>query len=63
MSFHEIEGLDRGLATTDLEVQSIPKEALFLAGKTHLAYRKRKGTKRSPYLTSLLTLRTKGESS
>jgi len=41
-SIEEVEGLFDAL---DLEILSIPREALFLAGKVFLKYRKNQGTK------------------
>jgi hypothetical protein len=40
-----IEEFDEYLSELDLSIKSIPREALFLAGKVFLTYRKNKGTK------------------
>jgi predicted nucleic acid-binding protein len=40
--------LESALNRADLQMLEIPKEALFLAGKAFLQYRKNRGTKRSP---------------
>ena len=45
MAFARIEQLERALADAAFSVEAIPKEALFLAGKVFLRYRKSKGTK------------------
>ena len=46
--FTRIEDLDEVLPQSTFERQSLPYEAAFLAGKVHLAYRRRGGEKRSP---------------
>ncbi len=48
VGFKRIEELENALSGCGFELIQIPKEALFLAGKTYLEYRKRKGTKLSP---------------
>ena len=48
IGFKRIEELEYALNKTGLQMLEIPKEALFLAGKAFLTYRKNKGTKRSP---------------
>jgi hypothetical protein len=48
IGFSRIEDLEQTLMEGGFNILPIPKEALFLAGKTFLQYRKRKGTKRSP---------------
>lgn len=48
IGFTRIEYLDKALSQASFEILDIPKEALFLAGKAFLTYRKRGGTKRSP---------------
>lgn len=48
VGFKRIEELENALSGCGFELIQIPKEALFLAGKTYLGYRKRKGTKLSP---------------
>jgi len=45
MAFERIEELEAVLADASLGVESIPREALFLAGKAFLSYRRRHGTK------------------
>lgn len=47
IGFKRIEELEDALWGCGFELLQIPKEALFLAGKTYLKYRKRKGTKMS----------------
>lgn len=48
VGFDKIEALDSSLQEGEFQILDIPKEALFLAGKAFLQYRKRKGVKRSP---------------
>jgi len=48
VGFDTIETLDSSLNEGGFQILGIPKEALFLAGKAFLTYRKRKGVKRSP---------------
>ncbi|MBM4309870.1 MAG: PIN domain-containing protein [Deltaproteobacteria bacterium] len=48
IGFVRIEELEEALAGCDLRILPIPKEALFLAGKAFLKYRRRKGSKASP---------------
>ncbi|MGQ0834163.1 MAG: type II toxin-antitoxin system VapC family toxin [Gammaproteobacteria bacterium] len=45
MAFARIEELERALAEAEFALDAIPKEALFLAGKVFLQYRKSKGAK------------------
>ena len=45
MAFERIEELEEVLGEASLEVAPIPREALFLAGKAFLTYRRRQGTK------------------
>jgi predicted nucleic acid-binding protein len=45
MAFARIEELDAVIEEVSLNVETIPKEALFLAGKVFLSYRKARGTK------------------
>jgi predicted nucleic acid-binding protein len=45
MAFARIEELDTVIEEAFLNIEAIPKEALFLAGKVFLTYRKSKGTK------------------
>ena len=46
--FESVEELEGVLQIGGFQMRPIPKEALFLAGKAFLAYRKRGGTRRSP---------------
>ncbi|MBW1852768.1 MAG: type II toxin-antitoxin system VapC family toxin [Deltaproteobacteria bacterium] len=48
IGFERIEDLESAIAKAGLQILEIPKEALFLAGKVYLKYKKRKGTKRTP---------------
>jgi predicted nucleic acid-binding protein len=48
IGFSRIEDLEEILTEGGFIMLPIPKEALFLAGKTFLQYRKRKGMKQSP---------------
>lgn len=45
MAFERIEELEAVLADASLAVEPIPREALFLAGKAFLRYRRRQGIK------------------
>ena len=45
VGFTSIEALESMLASLDLNIEDIPREALFLAGKSFLDYRKRNGQK------------------
>jgi predicted nucleic acid-binding protein len=45
MAFARIEELDAVIEEASLNIEAIPKEALFLAGKVFLTYRKSQGTK------------------
>jgi predicted nucleic acid-binding protein len=45
MAFARIEELDTVIEEASLNIEAIPKEALFLAGKVFLTYRKTPGTK------------------
>jgi predicted nucleic acid-binding protein len=45
IAFARIEELERVLSEAELTVEPIPREALFLAGKVFLQYRKRHGSK------------------
>jgi len=47
IAFETIEELEAVLARAELVLQTIPREALFLAGKVFLQYRRRKGTRQS----------------
>ena len=48
IGFKRIEELESVLNRAGFQMLDIPKEALFLAGKVFLKYRKNRGTKRSP---------------
>ena len=48
IGFDQIEDLESAIARAGFQILEIPKEALFLAGKAYLKYKKRKGTKRTP---------------
>jgi predicted nucleic acid-binding protein len=48
IGFEKIEELESAIAYSGFQMLEIPKEALFLAGKAFLNYRKNKGEKRSP---------------
>jgi|SRR5208283_3054982 len=45
IAFARIEELEAVIADASLSVEPIPREALFLAGKVFLDYRRRRGTK------------------
>jgi predicted nucleic acid-binding protein len=45
IAFARVEELERLLGEAGLAVEEIPREALFLAGKAFVEYRRRKGTK------------------
>ena len=47
IAFARIEELEAVIAEASLSLESFPREALFLAGKVFLNYRRAKGTKRS----------------
>ncbi len=48
IGFKRIENLESTIAKAGFQMLQIPKEALFLAGKVYLKYKKRKGIKRTP---------------
>jgi len=48
IGFGKIEELESAIHKGGFQMLEIPKEALFLAGKAFLAYRKRKGSKSTP---------------
>jgi len=48
VGFKRIEELESALIRSDFQMLEIPREALFLAGKAFLKYRKNRGTKISP---------------
>ncbi len=45
IAFSTIEEIENVISRLDFEIKLIPKEALFLAGKVFLKYRKNKGSK------------------
>jgi predicted nucleic acid-binding protein len=47
IGFHRIEEVEAALEQAGIKVLEIPREALFLAGKVFLKYRKSKGFKHS----------------
>ncbi len=48
IGFEKIEELESALNKSGFQMLGIPKEALFLAGKVFLKYRRSRGIKRSP---------------
>jgi predicted nucleic acid-binding protein len=48
IGFELIENLENAIAKAGFQMLEIPKEALFLAGKVFLKYKRRRGTKRTP---------------
>ena len=48
IGFEKIEELESAISKAGFQLLEIPKEALFLAGKAYLKYRKGKGIKKSP---------------
>ena len=48
IGFNKIEEVEKAISEFGIKVLEIPREALFLAGKTFLKYRKNKSTKISP---------------
>ena len=48
IGFARIEELEEIVEDSDFQMRQIPREALFLAGKAFLQYRRAKGSKRSP---------------
>jgi predicted nucleic acid-binding protein len=48
IGFDKIEDLELALHQGGFQMLEIPKEALFLAGKAYLNYKRGKGTKKSP---------------
>ena len=48
IGFNKIEELESALHAGGFQMVDIPKEALFLAGKAYLSYKRRKGTKSFP---------------
>jgi predicted nucleic acid-binding protein len=47
IAFARIEELEAVISEASLRIEDIPREALFLAGKAFLRYRRSRGTKRS----------------
>jgi predicted nucleic acid-binding protein len=48
IGFELIEDLESAISKAGFQLLEIPKEALFLAGKTYIKYKRRKGVKRTP---------------
>ena len=48
IGFERIEALEKSIQIAAFQMLEIPKEALFLAGKAFLQYKKSKGSKSSP---------------
>ena len=48
VGFNKIEELESALHKGGFQILEIPKEALFLAGKAYLKYRREQGVKKSP---------------
>jgi len=48
IGFEKIEEVENAISELGLKVIELPREALFLAGKAFLKYRRNKGTKNSP---------------
>ena len=48
ISFELIEDLEYAITKAGFQMLEIPREALFLAGKVYLKYKRRKGVKRTP---------------
>ena len=48
IGFRTIEEMEKAIFKGGFRLLELPKEALFLAGKAFLSYRKKKGIKRSP---------------
>lgn len=48
IGFKFIEDLESAIGKAGFQLLEIPKEALFLAGKVHIKYKRRKGVKRTP---------------
>ncbi len=47
IGFNKVEEVEKAISELGIKVLEIPREALFLAGKAYLKYRKNKGTKNS----------------
>ncbi|MCF8035821.1 MAG: PIN domain-containing protein [Desulfobacteraceae bacterium] len=48
IGFKRIEEVESAIARAGFKMLQIPKEALFMAGKVYLEYRRKKGTRTSP---------------
>ena len=48
IGFERIEHLEAAIAECAFQMRQIPREALFLAGKSFLSYRRRRGARTSP---------------
>ena len=48
IGFELIEDLESAISRAGFQLLRIPKEALFLAGKAYVKYKRRKGVKRTP---------------
>ncbi|HPD60608.1 MAG TPA: type II toxin-antitoxin system VapC family toxin [Thermodesulfobacteriota bacterium] len=48
IGFKLIEDLESAISKVGFQLLEIPKEALFLAGKAYLKYKRRKGVKKTP---------------
>ena len=48
IGFNKIEEMDKAISELGIKVLEMPREALFLTGKTFLEYRRNNGTKVSP---------------
>lgn len=48
IGFNLIEDLESAISKTGFQLLDIPKEALFLAGKAYIKYKRRKGAKNTP---------------
>ncbi len=48
IGFNRIEEVERAIENLGVKVLEIPREALFLAGKAFVEYRRNRGAKRSP---------------
>jgi len=48
IGFTLIEDLESAISKAGFQLLEIPKEALFLAGKVYIKYKRRKGVKRTP---------------
>jgi predicted nucleic acid-binding protein len=49
IGFELIEDLEPAISKAGFQLLEIPKEALFLAGKIYIKYKRRKGVKRTPF--------------